>query len=358
MTREVYWAGFGFQIWCQLLTHIHRASDTTLLIVDEPEVYLHPDVQRQLLNIVRNLGPCALLATHSTEIMAEADPSEIVIIDKSKRSGERLTDVKGVQVVLEQVGSIQNITLARLARNKRVLFLEGPTDYPLLMKFARKLGFEQLPASEQITPAESGGLANMDHLKSFSWFCGKLGAQLRVASVFDRDFLPDVEIAALILQLKEQLEFVHVHEQKELENYLLCIGALDRAIAQSAEERRTVVSLPLSAEILEEVTAPLKIDIQAQYLAKRRQYLATKGRRDHATIDAETLTWFENNWSELDCRLKIVPGKRVLQSFRSAVQDRFAITLTDYRIVIALREKEIPKDLRNLIAQMDRFRES
>ncbi len=27
--REMYWSGFGFQIWCQLLTHISRSADTT-----------------------------------------------------------------------------------------------------------------------------------------------------------------------------------------------------------------------------------------------------------------------------------------------------------------------------------------
>ncbi len=26
MTRELYWVGFGFQIWCQLLTHLSRAT--------------------------------------------------------------------------------------------------------------------------------------------------------------------------------------------------------------------------------------------------------------------------------------------------------------------------------------------
>ncbi len=47
--RELYWVGFGFQIWCQLLTHIVRNRASTLLVLDEPETYLHPDVQRKLL---------------------------------------------------------------------------------------------------------------------------------------------------------------------------------------------------------------------------------------------------------------------------------------------------------------------
>jgi hypothetical protein len=37
MTREIYWVGFGFQIWCQLLTHLSRATENALVVVDEPE---------------------------------------------------------------------------------------------------------------------------------------------------------------------------------------------------------------------------------------------------------------------------------------------------------------------------------
>ena len=43
MTRELYWAGFGFQIWCQILTHLSRVDDSGLVVIDEPEVYLHPE---------------------------------------------------------------------------------------------------------------------------------------------------------------------------------------------------------------------------------------------------------------------------------------------------------------------------
>jgi predicted ATP-dependent endonuclease of OLD family len=58
MTRELYWAGFGFQVWCQLLTHVVRAAESTIFVIDEPEIYLHADLQRQLVSIARELGLC------------------------------------------------------------------------------------------------------------------------------------------------------------------------------------------------------------------------------------------------------------------------------------------------------------
>ena len=73
ISRELYWAGSGFQVWCQLLTHIVSGRDSTVVGVDEPEIYLHPDVQRQLVGILRELECDVVTATHSPEIIGEAD---------------------------------------------------------------------------------------------------------------------------------------------------------------------------------------------------------------------------------------------------------------------------------------------
>ena len=169
MTRELYWAGFGFQIWCQLLTHVSRAKVSTVLVVDEPEICLHPDVQRQLLGILRETGPDILLATHSTEIIAEADPSEILVIDKAQHAASRLTDVSGVQKALDAIGSIQNITLTARARNRRVVFVEGDDDFRLLRRFARKLGFEELGAGMGLTSLESGGFGSWQRVMTLGF---------------------------------------------------------------------------------------------------------------------------------------------------------------------------------------------
>jgi len=59
--REIFWAGFGFQVWCQMLTHIIQATDVSIFLIDEPDIYLHSELQRQLLGILRALGPDILL---------------------------------------------------------------------------------------------------------------------------------------------------------------------------------------------------------------------------------------------------------------------------------------------------------
>jgi energy-coupling factor transporter ATP-binding protein EcfA2 len=97
--REIYWSGFGFQVWCQMLTHIIQWSRTSLFLIDEPDIYLHSDLQRQLFAILRNLDPDILIATHSTELITEAETDDIVLIDKTKRRGRRIKDPNQLEEV-------------------------------------------------------------------------------------------------------------------------------------------------------------------------------------------------------------------------------------------------------------------
>ncbi len=99
-SRELYWCGFGFQIWCQLLTHISRASSKTVLVVDEPETYLHPRVQRALLGILRGTGAQVVVATHAAALIADAKRGEVVEIAREAPTARRYTTV-GTRLCLE-----------------------------------------------------------------------------------------------------------------------------------------------------------------------------------------------------------------------------------------------------------------
>lgn len=363
--RELYWSGFGFQVWCQLLTHISRASQDSLLIVDEPEIYLHPDVQRQLLTILRDAGPDVILATHSSEVIAEADPSEILSIDKTRRSAVRLRDVEGVQKVLEVVGSIQNITLTQLARNRRVLFVEGPGDFRVIRRFARKLDLHDLASGTGITPVESGGFSPWEKVGAVAWGVEKtLGSPLQIAAIFDRDFRCQEEIDWITEKLADNLSFVHIHRRKEIENYLLVPVVLERALRKALADRKTAAEMPALesnavTELLDRVTKPMRSKIQGQYIARRTEFLTSSGSPlDKATIAEGSIETFNQLWETIETRMLIVHGKDVLARFRDEIQVKYGVTLSDARIIDAFRAEEIPDDLAALIQRLEEFRMS
>lgn len=129
--REIFWAGFGFQVWCQMLTFILQARASSLLIIDEPDIYLHADLQRQLIHLLEELGPAVLLATHSTEIISEVEAECIVHISRKWRSAKRFSNSKQLHDIFLTLGSRLNPALTQLAKTRVVLFLEGQ-DFSLL----------------------------------------------------------------------------------------------------------------------------------------------------------------------------------------------------------------------------------
>lgn len=359
--RELYWAGFGYQIWCQLLTHLQRAQNDSLVLIDEPEIYLHPDVQRQLLGILRDLGPDVLLATHSTEIMTEADPSEIIIIDKTRRAGKRLQTTQGAQEALDLVGSAQNITLTRLARNRRVLFVEGGRDFDIIRRIARRLGLQELSAAVDITPVESGGFTTWERLAALAWGIEKtLGQSMVIGAVFDRDYWCAEQIKQITNTLSQHLRFVHFHWWKEIENYLLIPEVIDDTIQLCVEDRirrggKVEQDIEPACDILRRITDPQRAFLEGQYIAKRTEFLRPTG-KDAGTLAMETIANFASKWDDIHSRVGMVHGKDTLAALRSEAQCRWKINLTDARIIQCLTPEYMPEDLKALMAGLDNFR--
>jgi len=361
MTRELYWAGFGFQIWCQLLTHIIRASEASLIVVDEPEVYLHPDIQRQLLGLLRSYNSDVLVATHSAEVISEADPSEILLVDRNQESAQRLKVIEGVQAVLYSIGSLQNITITRLARNRRLLFTEGEKDFGILREFARLCGMSELAAGCDITIVSSGGQSSKDRVKNVAWAFEKtLSMPLSIAAVYDRDFLSAEEVADNSTELLTRLSLVHYLQRKEIENYLLSAEVLQRALqsALADKARRTGLSAELPLDVskaLERITSAQKSYLLAQYIANRVEYLS-QIKKSAATITQETAEWFESAWENTNMRMTLVSGKQTLQELRTEIQNKHSISMANHRIVESFRTSEIPEELTNLLSSLERFR--
>src|ERR1700688_4708081 len=119
--RELFWAGFGFQVWLQILTHLANSSDADVLVIDEPKIYLHPDLQHKLFHLLKATNKQIILATHSAEMVNEAEHDEVILVNKARKTAHRVTDIDGLQEALFSIGSAQNIHLARLSRGKKIL---------------------------------------------------------------------------------------------------------------------------------------------------------------------------------------------------------------------------------------------
>ena len=83
-SAEAGWVGHGLQMWLQTMWFLTHCAGANTMILDEPDVYMHADLQRRLIRMLRSRKHQTIVATHSIEIMSEVEPDEILVIDRRR----------------------------------------------------------------------------------------------------------------------------------------------------------------------------------------------------------------------------------------------------------------------------------
>ena len=359
-TRELFWAGFGFQVWCQMLTHLIQSAESSLFLIDEPDIYLHSELQRQLLVLLRDLGPDILIATHSTEIITEAETSDIVLIDKRVRFARRLKTPSQLGEVFTALGSTTNPTLTQLAKTRKAVFVEGE-DFRIIGAFARKLKKESVSNRRDFAVVPVGGF-NPDRIKSLrTGMETTLGSRILAAAILDRDYRSDKECAGITKKCREFCEYAKILDRKEIENFVLMPSAIDRAVARrvSDQVRRTGKEMEYLSEagaILNKFATDRKSSVQAQFLSNHRKFARSEGTKaDDAQIDSESLEKFGELWSNEAERYKLIPGKEAVSVINVHLQETYGVSVTPVAIIDAMHVDEIPSEMRELVDKLVSF---
>ena len=143
--RDLMVEGSGFLQWLSVFA-LATTPEINVLLLDEPDAHLHSSLQEQLLEsllgVVAATGKQVLVATHSTEILRNAEPSDILHVHGGGRGGKYLREESQKVGLLAGLGSDYAPRVDRAKRTKRILFVEGRTDIPILRELAFTLGIE------------------------------------------------------------------------------------------------------------------------------------------------------------------------------------------------------------------------
>ena len=357
--RELYWAGSGFQIWCQILTHLLRYEGADVIVIDEPEIYLHPNLQRQLIQLLRGISSDVLLATHSTDVVNEAEPTEILLVDKKARSAKRVMEPSGVRLALDNIGSARAVVVTQMARTRKALLVEGD-DFEILKRWAATLGLRDIATSFGVTPLALGGFPVLERVRSICEGLRKgLGEDLAIAMVVDRDYRSSDEASAAREEFKRYADRVTILRRKELENYLLEAVPLTRALDRRIRERRKRMggSAPAydAARVLTEIINDLRSEALAQAIARRIQFDRPRGINE-TTATKTAMSDFAAAWDEPDGPASLVPGKLALARLNDWAQSTLTVSVTPAQIASEFAIDDIPLELSRFLRQLVELR--
>jgi predicted ATP-dependent endonuclease of OLD family len=142
-----------------------KGDGNALLLIDEPELFLHPHANRhmaRILGAISHEGAQIIMSTHSTQYLLNKDVTEIVLIRKNVSGNE--TFIKQVTSFPDQVKlrkELNNSNLELFFSNKVVL-VEGPSDKIVLPCFALSFDPKNDFDKRNIGIINVGGKENLD----------------------------------------------------------------------------------------------------------------------------------------------------------------------------------------------------
>lgn len=331
--KELAWAGDGIQIWVQLLWHIYRGHGRETILLDEPEVYLHPDLQRRLVRLLHESKMQVLLASHSADVVAEAPADGILWVDRRSSMGRRASSRKSLDDLGAALGSSFNLALARSMRSRLVLATDC-TDQRVLRALGRQVGAAQLAGD---TAASIVPLSSAEALHGG----GRLGDAAR-------DLLPKGLPFVLLVGAN-----THLREPREQLAARLGIDAADVLLLT----RPAVESYLLDPETMAKVSgaAPETLAVRLQdaadalYEATRSRWLAAavqrlSSRATEAQLESERRD-FDTLWRDRARRLELLDGRLVLGILNEWLVDDGYNALTAAAIARLVPAGSVPDDL-------------
>ena len=337
---EVGWMGHGLQMWLQTIWFISRTPTDATIVLDEPDVYMHPDLQRKLFRLVRARFTQSIIATHSVEIMAEAEPANILVIDKSKQRSRYASSDPGVQALIDQIGGMHNVHLARLWNAKKFLLVEGK-DLSILRQFHALLYPDAEAQLDAVPNMQIGGWGGWHYaVGSAMTLENALGDRVITYCILDPDYHTPKQISRRYGEATDRGIHLHIWAYKELENYLLNPAVIQRVVgtrtqaggAPSADEVRQQM-----LTICEDEKDTIIDGIAAELIADDRS-LGTGANK----LARETV---RSMWSDEATRLRLVSGKEVLARLSEWAKTNYGVSFGPVAVLRQFRVAEVPAEM-------------
>lgn len=340
--KEISWAGDGIQIWLQLLLHVFRVRDRETLVFDEPDLYLHPDLQRRLVRVLESLQAQTVTATHSSEVLAEAPSDSVIWIDKSRFKAVRGPQAATLAQLSAALGTQFNLRLAKALRSRAVLFVEGD-DMKIVRSLARTLGARRLSTETFVAVIALEGFDNWEHLEPFSWLWdGLLHKSVPVFVVLDRDYRPASAAKDVMRRLTALGIRGHVWLRKELESYLLVPNAAARLSGADPEFVKST---------LDSIASGMQHSVFARLLAEENK--DAEARRRQVPTTERVAEEFEHHWKDPRWRLAHCPPKELLHKLNLALDVNGHKPLNARRLAAGMRVEEIDPEMADIIREVE-----
>lgn len=339
--KEICWAGDGIQVWLQVLYQIHRLRGSDVLVLDEPDIYLHADLQRRLVQILEEFDAQTILASHSPEVLGEAHTENVLWVDKSRRRAVRGSD--GLTFSADAIGSQFNVRIARALRSSVALFVEGK-DMKIIRNLARTAGADRIADETGLAVVPLDGFSNRTNVTPFKILVDEfLEGSVKSFVILDRDYRSDAACQSIVAEFEKIGIGCHIWSRKEIEGYLLSPSLLARVSGLGQAD---------ASSILGDVVDSFRGKVFARALAAvEEERVGPTTHRVNIIEDFEP--HFAESWADPARRLGLVPPKEVMSQFNAEAVARGGRPVSAPKLAKAARPGEIDVEVASVFDRIE-----
>ena len=301
------------QIFCYVLLF-----NPGILLIDEPDIHLHPDVQERLVAVLSEVaaarGMKILMTTHSPFIVRGAPPSTKVcwLNDGDVESDNR---------------QIVELALGWGAFGKKVLLVSEDSGTALL----RKLISQWPDVDRSVAFLPGSGYKSLPSPEQAKELSDALGGKFRLIVHRDRDSMTDAEVAALTVAYEAQGVDLWLPIHSDVEAYFCDSGFIEVLVGCAAADATGFVS-----DVIARQAATIRQQFESQRVAHNREFHAAGG----GPINDDV-------WAEFQGKpLKGAKGKYVFGQLKNVIPNR---KFAEAQIVFANLGGQVALDLKHKI---------
>jgi len=319
-TAEIGWAGQGLQIWLQIVTHLVRLSEYPVFIMDEPEIFLHPQKQNDLIRLIQEYyDGTAIIATHSTELMSNVDISHIIYVQKGTTQAKlrKKSDLQAIESIRKGMGSSLNLYASQFQDVDCLLFTEHKLDYDIVMALASHLNLKK--RTQNIPLSGSSQWRNYaNYRRAYKTFFGK---DIHCSILLDKDYYPLDYHQNIINELQSNEVKIAFTPGKEIENLFLEQDFLLQLLPKHASQQEL-------CDYLDTIYQQQREDCFLTYVEFAKNYSEKYKPKQFRTVCAELRPDFDSIWNDKRQRHILINGKHTLAKVRDYFRTHFHNDLT------------------------------
>jgi hypothetical protein len=340
-SAEMAWMGHGLQMWLQTMWFLSRNQQSAVLILDEPDVYMHADLQRKLIRMLMRDNRQFIIATHSPEMLAEVDPDAVVVLNRRNRVSKPATSSSAIQELLRHVGSVHNISLARLGTYGRILLVEGE-DLPILKLFQNAVDPRSAVPIDALPNSDIGGWSKWPSVITLAnFFRHNTSDRIQIFCVLDRDFHTEDEIQRRMAEARSAGVHLHIWTYKEIENYALSAPAIARAITKEGKSTVAIDDVELAIKSFADEMKEETFDNYSELIRQQGKQGANKSNPAARRIVNE-------RWTELGGPA-VVNGKQLFSRVAKWSHDEHGVMLNLRKVIREMRQDEVTTEMAEFI---------